>query len=1132
MNRFIPLALAAMLAAAAPAAAQQPPGPDPTDTRLLTMPAVGPRNIAFVYSEDLWVADLDGKNPRRLTSDVGVESNPVFSPDGQTVAFSAQYEGNTDVYTIPTAGGPPTRLTWHPAADTVRGFTPDGKAVLFSSPRHVHTGRHSQLFTVPLTGGMPTPLPIPWGFEAAYSPDGEFIAYTPVRDASTQWKHYRGGTHSRVWVYNTKTHDVTEIPQPKDRCNDSDPNWVGNTIYFRSDRAGEYNVFTYDTGTREVKPVTRFTDFPVLDVATDGKKLIFEQAGYLHLLTPGESEPRRLKVGIASDCPEARPRFAKGSKYVREAAVSPSGARVALDFRGEIVTVPAEKGDPRNLTNTPGAHERSPAWSPDGKTIAYFCDAGGEYQLVLAPQSGKGESRKVKLTGSGFYSDPVWSRDSKKLLYRDNASAIYCVDAESGKVTKVVEPRHGLGGRMRPASWSPDSKWMTYAINTPAQISRVHVYSLEQDKSFPVTDGLTEATEPVFDASGKYVYFLGSNDTGMSKHGFSQSAADSRSPRWSLHLAVLSASEPSPFLRESDEEKAEAGGREPGAPKKDRGEVAATTIDFDGLGQRILAFPLPPGNYGGLNAGAAGQVFYLVRSETAAGGGGGRGAGGGGAALHRYDLDRKRDSTVQVSVNSYQLTPDGRKMLYSNGGNWYVTSTTGTTGGAAQAPAPTAGGGRRPGGPPGRAPTAPAPSPAGGESGDGRLNLDTIEVKVDPRAEWKQIYEEAWRINRDLFYDPNMHGADWVAVRKKYEPFLPHLTNGGDLYRVIGWMLSELAVGHSRYTAGERVHERKATPGGLLGADYAVANGRYQFKKIYGGLNWSPTFRSPLTAPGVNVKDGEYLLAVGGIDLKPPTELYSLFENTAGKLVEITVGPNADGTGSRTVTVEPVASELSLRNMDWIEGNLRKVEKATGGKVGYVYVRDTAGPGMADFKRYFFPQVDKDALIIDERYNGGGQIADYYIDLLRRPFASYWAPRHGADNRSPSAAVFGPKVMIIDEGAGSGGDMLPWMFRKFAVGPLVGKRTWGGLVGIGGTPVLMDGGSVTAPSFAIWVPDGGWVVENEGVPPDHDVEMTPKDVIAGKDPQLEKAIELALDALKKAPPKLDTRPEYPKRAKP
>jgi tricorn protease len=1107
--RLVLLAVIGLFLSNTPASAQ----PDPTDTRLLTMPAIGPRNIAFIYSEDLWVADLDGKNPRRLTSDIGVESNPVFSPDGKTIAFSGQYDGNTDVYTITTAGGTPTRLTSHPSPDIVRGFTPDGNAVLFSSPRNVYSNRHSQFFTVPLSGGMPTQLPIPWGFEAAYSPDGEYIAYTPVRDATAQWKHYRGGTHSRIWIYRVKDHEVVEIPQPKDRCNDLDPNWVGNSIYFRSDRAGEYNIFSYDTGTKEIKQLTKYTDFPVIDIATDGKQLIFEQAGYLHLLTPGESQPVRLKIGIATDDPEARPRFAKGAKYVRDASISPSGARVAVEFRGEIVTVPVEKGDPRNITNTVGVHERSPAWSPDGKLIAYFSDEGGEYQLMLAPQSGKGEPRKIKLTGSGFYYDIVWSHDSKKLLYRDNAQSVYWLDVASGKITRIVEPKHGLGRTLKPSSWSPDSKWVAYAINTPAQIYRVYVYSLEQGKSFPITDGLTEAVEPVFDASGKYLYFLGSNDTGMSKHRFSQSASDSRPPRWSINLAVLKADLPSPFLRESDEEKGES---DKPAPKDGpKAKDTAFAIDFDGLDQRILSFPLPTGNYVNLHAGAAGQLFYLVAPEQ---GNAPRGEAPG-AVLHRYDLDRRRSSVVQPTVTAYELTPDGRKMLYSTGaGNWYVGSTAGGgTGGAT----PTAG-------PTGPRPTAPAPA----ASSEGKLNLDAIEVRVDPRAEWRQIFDEAWRVNRDFFYDPNMHGADWPAMKKKYEQFLPHLTHSGDLYRVIRWMLSELSVGHSYITSfGERLYDKKTTPGGLLGADYTVENGRYRFKKVYGGLNWTPNMRSPLTAPGVNVKEGEYLLAVNGKDLRPPTELYSAFENTAGKLIEITVGPSPDGKGSRTVSVEPIASELALRNLDWIEGNLHKVEKATGGKVGYVYVRDTAGGGMADFKRYFFPQVDKDALIIDERFNSGGQIADYYIDILRRPFASYWAPRYGADNRSPSAAVFGPKVMIIDEGAGSGGDMLPWMFRKFEVGPLVGKRTWGGLVGISGYPVLMDGGTVTAPSFAIWTRDG-FVVENEGVPPDYDVTMWPKDVIAGRDPQLEKAIELALEALKKSPPKKDVRPDYPKRVSP
>ncbi len=1137
-----------LLALLAPALAQAS-----DDVRLLSSPAVGPKKIAFVYGEDLWTADRDGKNPKRLTSDIGVESNPAFSKDGSLIAFSASYDGNTDVYTIPVDGGTPTRLTTHPSADVCRGFTPDGK-ILFTSSRNVYSSRHAQLFTVDVKGGMPEQLPIPWGFEASYSPDGKYIAYTPVRDATPQWKHYRGGTHSRIWVMDAKTYDVVEIPQPKERCNDLDPNWVGDTLYFRTDRGGEYNVASFKPNGKkpevaDVKAITEFKDFPVLDIANDGKDtLIFEQAGWLHTMKFGES-PTRLKVSINTDSPEARARFVKGAKYVRDAGVSPSGARVAVEFRGEIVTVPAEKGDPRNLTNTAGTHERSPSWSPDGKTIAYFSDEGGEYQLVLAPQGGKGDARKVKVGGSGFYSTLVWSRDSKKLLIVDNSQTLSWMDVATGKLTKIATNAEGRFGGFKVSSWSPDSNWVTYAVDTPAKISRVYVYSLEQGKSFPITDGKSEATEPTFDAGGKYLYFLSSQDTGMSKHGFSQSASDTRQPRFGLYMAILQKGTPTPFARESDEEKGPSPSfpfpprptpptepkkdepkkddkpagdekkeepkkddKKPDEPKKDEPKKdepkvepkpapVKFAIDFDDIDQRIIACPAGSGSYFNLQAGAAGSVFMLARSE---GGGGGLP----GAALLKFDVVSRKASPVQSGVGTYELTPDGTKMLYSSAGEWYVGGTSG-----------------------GGAPVG-ITLPGGGGGGGKKLNLDAIEVRIDPRAEWKQIFEEAWRINRDFFYDPNMHGADWPAIKKKYEPFLEHVNNGGDLYKVIRWMLSELAVGHSYSTPGERMYDKKTVNGGLLGADYAEKEGRYVFKKIYSGLNYTETLRSPLTAPGVNVKEGEFLLAVKGVDLKAPTEVYSLFENTAGKSVEISVGPTADGKGSRVVTVEPLSNELALRNREWIEGNLKKVEKATDGRVGYVYVPDTAGQGVAYFKRYFYPQVDKEALIIDERFNGGGQIADYYMEALMRPFASYWAPRYGSEWRSPSAAVFGPKVMIADEGAGSGGDMLPHMFKKFGVGKVVGKRTWGGLVGIGGYPTLMDGGTVTAPSFAIWDPEKGFIIENEGVAPDIDVDMWPKDVIAGKDPQLEKAIQVMMDELKGKPKKEIKRPPYPTPAKP
>jgi tricorn protease len=1075
--------------------------PDIRDTRLLSQPAVSAKHVAFVYADDLWVADLDGKNVRRLTSDTGVEMLPVFSPDGKTIAFTAEYEGNLDVYTIPVEGGPPTRLTWHPGPDSVRGFTPDGKAVLFASARHVFTNRYTQLFTVPLTGGMPTQLPIPHADDACYSPDGTHIAYTPLGNRTGQWKHYRGGTHSRIWIYRCKDHAVVQVPQPRGRCNDIRPRWQGDTIYFLSDREGEYNLFAYDTKSKKVRQLTRHTDFPVADFAAGGGRLVYEQAGYLHLFDPATEKAKRLKIGVASDLVEARPRYAKGARYIRNAALSPSGARAVFEFRGEIVTVPAAKGDPRNLTQTPAVHERSPVWSPDGHKIAYFSDEGGEYQLHVRAANGKGQARKYKPEGAGFYDAPVWSPDGDKIAYIDNSQSLFWIGLKEGEAKKIAsEPNYGPTSllKLRPA-WSPDSKWIVYALGNKAAYHTVYAYELASGKARAITDGLGDALDPVFDADGKYLYFLSSTDAGPANQWFAQSNADMRVRR-TPYLVVLQKGVPSPLARESDEEKpAEDKAEKPAKEDKTKSakdrpkeKPVSVAIDFDGIEGRILALPIPAGDYSDLRAGTAGQLYYLDRQPAPP-----RAPGPRGATLQRFDLTKRKTEAMHKGVGRYFLSGDGKKALVQlPPEGWSIIEVAGTP-------------------------------PAADK---GKLKIDAIEVRIEPRKEWRQIFDEAWRINRDYFYDPGMHGADWNAIKKKYEPFLPHLATRGDLDRVIRWMLSELAVGHSYLAPGERRFERKTVPGGLLGADYEIANGRYRFKKVYGGLNWNPELRSPLTAPGVDAKAGEYLLAVRGTDLKPPTELYSLFENTANKSIEITVGPSADGKGSRTVTVEPLASEAALRNRDWVEGNLRKVHKATGGKVAYVYVPNTAGLGHEYFKRYFFPQCDKDAIIVDERFNGGGQVADYYIDHLRRKFTAMWATRYGADFKTPGGAIFGPKVMLIDETAGSGGDLLPWMFRQNKLGPLVGKRTWGGLVGILGFPVLMDGGLVTAPNLAFWTGEG-FGVENEGVPPDVEVEQWPAEVIAGRDPQLEKAIEIVLKKLKEDPPARLKRPEFPVRVK-
>jgi tricorn protease len=1069
-------------------------GTDPIDTRLLAQPAISGDHIAFIYANDLWVADLDGSRPRRLTVDEGVESRPAFSPDGKLIAFSAEYDGNTDIFLVPVEGGVPARLTWHPGRDLCKGFTVDGKRVLFLSQRAVHTGRYFQLFTVPVGGGFPERLEIPNAYHACYSPDGRRMAYTPGADQFLEWKNYRGGTISRLWLFSFGDRSTVEIPKPEGGCNDVCPMWIGEKVYFLSDRNGEFNLFSYHTATGEIGQLTRFTDFPILSASHNGSTIIFEQAGYLHTFDIGSGTTEKLTVGIAADLQEVRPRYVKGGGYIRSAHISPSGARAVFDYRGDIMTVPADKGDPRNLTRTAGAHEKYPAWSPDGKSIAFFSDASGEYDLRILPQDGRGEARVLPLRGNGFYAWPVWSPDGKRICYVDNARNLYILEVGSGAIDKIDSDELYTPGPFRYmfGDWSPDSRWIAYTRVTATQFKQVYLYSVEQKRSFAVTDGLSDAAEPVFDSGGTYLYFFASTDAGPVINWFDQSTADMKMTR-NIYLATLREETLSPFARESDEEgmKEENGedgksgeeGCEEDSGKKKRGDEGKEkekplVIDLEGIMNRIIAVPVDAGDYDGLGCAKENEILYIKHEP-------------GKTAMRKYDIREREDKEV-AELDNYYLSADGKKMLYRKGGTWGIC-----------------GAGAKP------------------EPGDGVIKTESLEVKIDPLAEWPQIFDEAWRVNRDYFYDPGMHGADWPAMKEKYAQFLPHLTCRNDLNRVIQWMCSELAVGHHRGGGGDDLTETGRVGGGLLGADFRVENNRYRITRVFEGLNWNPQLRSPLTEPGLNVKSGEYLLAVNGKELRANENLYKPFENSAGKIVELTVGPEPDGSGSREIKVVPVGDEGALRNRDWVEGNLKKVDEATGGQVAYVYVPNTAEMGHDYFKRYFFPQADRKAVIIDERYNGGGLLADYYIDILRRPYQAHWNMRYGKDLKTPGASIQGPKVMIIDENAGSGGDMLPWMFRKFQVGTLVGKRTWGGLVGILGFPELVDGGYITAPNLAIWTEEGGFVVENAGVPPDVDVEQTPAEVIKGRDPQLEKAIEIVLRQLKEEPQPDPVRPPYP-----
>ena len=1075
---------------------------DVSDTRLLSQPAVSDEHVVFAYAGDLWITSRDGGSSRRLTSHPGNETSPRFSPDGSLVAFSGEYDGNVDVFVIPAVGGEPKRLTWHPGADLVQAFTPSGSAVLFASQRSMFTNRHFQLFTVPLTGGLPAKLPIPHGLRASYSPDGSRIAYIPTPERFQQWKNYRGGTTSRIWIYDTGDHSVQTIPQPEGRSNDTNPTWIGSRVFFRSDRDGEFNLFSFDTGSGEIVRHSDFEDFHVENLSGSADTVIYEQGGYLHLYDPGSDRHERLRIGVAADLTETRPRWVEGPEYIRSASISPSGARAVFGYRGDILTLPAKKGDARNLTRTSAIHERFPTWSPDGASIAFFSDEGGEYGLHVRDQD-SGEVRRHELGGerggNGFCENPEWSPDGERISYVDNSMSLFVIDVESGDVAKIAsEYYYGPSAPARPGhSWSPDSRYIAYTLNTRSYMQQVFVYDVEAGTSHPVTDGLSEVGEPVFARSGDYLYFSASTDAGPVKHWFAMSNADMEASS-SIYVAVLRADGESPLAPESDEEAVASGGEE--AVGETNGDEEADAegegnededrveIDFEGLNQRILALPVETGGYGNLEAGAAGKLYYL-RSSPA-----GR-FGGGGGDLVRFDLDGREETVLLSGVVGFSLSADGKKLLYAGRNEFGIADAGGKIDRAKSA-----------------------------------IPTDKLTVRIDPRAEWQQIYDEVWRINRDYFYDPGMHGADWAAMAEKYSGFLTDVTSRADLNRVLRWMCSEIAVGHHRVGGGDQRADPERVGGGLLGADFEVADGRYRFAHVLGGLNWNPELRAPLTEPGVSVTAGEYLLAVDGIDLVADDNVFARFENTAGKIVELTVGPNADGSDSRTVSVVPLPNESALRNREWVERNLAKVEEATDGRVAYVYVPNTTTLGHTYFKRYFFPQVHKQALIVDERFNGGGQVADYYIDHLRRPYISHWATRYGADFRTPSAAILGPKVMIIDETAGSGGDLLPWMFNKLGLGTLVGKRTWGGLVGTLGFPVLMDGGFVTAPNLAIWTEDG-FVVENVGVPPDVDVEQWPADVIAGRDPQLEKAIEIVLEQLEENPSAEPVKPPFPVRVR-
>ena len=1101
---------------------------------LLRYPSVSKTQIVFNYGGDLWIVNRDGGEARRLTSGVGNETLPYFSPDGTQVAFTGEYDGNLDVYVVPAAGGEPRRLTYHPADDLVLGWTPDGKKVLFSSWGNSFMHFEDQIYTVPIEGGFPTQLPIPIAWEAAYSPDGTHLAYVPHAQWQAAWKRYRGGQTTPIWIADLKDSSIVKVP--RENSNDHHPMWAGDTVYFLSDRNGPVSLFAFDTKTKQVTEALHSDGFDFKTASLGPDAIVIEQFGAIKLYDLNTRQAKNISIHVTGDVAAVRPHFSKVEpKRIQNFNLSPTGARAVFEAWGEIFTVPTDKGDIRNLTRSPAVADRDPSWSPDGKSIAYFSDESGEYELCIRDQNGLGAVRHINLGNPpSFFYGPTWSPDSKKIAYTDKRLQLWYVDLDN-PAPKVIDTDYfgSFGPTQFNETWSPDSKWIAYTRQLPNGLHALFLYSLDQPKPAQVTDGMSDVLYPSFDKNGKYLYFTASTDTGLTPSGLDMSSDEHRVSR-SAYVAVLSKDEKSPLAPESDEEKPKeekktdkdkskddskqkdkkksgksTADKDKSADSKDdsdkdkdkddkdkdkdKKEPVVVKIDLEGIGQRILGLPIPAKNYLNMVSGKSGILFLaegpMVITEDD--------QPDVKQTIQKFDLSKRKIDKFLEDVNDGAISFDGEKILYRKGDQWATVS-------ADEGPS-----------------TSGPPKP-----GFGPLMLDGWEVYVDPKSMWKQMYNETWRIERDFFYDPHFHGLDLDKARKKYAPYLDGIASRDEFVYLLQECLGELTVGHMFVRGGERP-EPKKLKGGLLGADYSLENGRYRIAKVYNGENWNPGLQAPLTQPGVNVKAGDYILAVNGRELRSSDNIYSFFEETAGKQVVLKVGANPDGKESREVTVVPLESEENLRHLAWIEDNRRKVDQATGGRVAYVHVPNTAGAGYTSFNRYYFSQVGKEAAIIDERYNEGGQLADYIIDHLKRPLMSKVVTREGHDWASPSEAIFGPKVMIINQMSGSGGDALPWYFRKAGIGPLIGKRTWGGLVGIGGYPELIDGGAVTAPRAAIYGLNGDWEVENHGVPPDYEVDLDPAAYRQGHDAQLDKAIEVVMQQLKEHPLPQIKRPEYP-----
>ena len=1097
---------------------------------MLRFPDVSATQIAFVYANDIWLVPREGGLATPLASPPGPELFPRFSPDGRTIAFVGNYEGNRDLYTIPAVGGVSTRVTYHPARETLCDWTPDGRLLFFSNAL-AGLRRQSQLLTVSAEGGLPERLPVPYGANGAVSPDGEWLAYTPHSRDHRTWKRYRGGMATDIWLFNLKDHSSKKITSWEGT--DSQPMWHGKTVYYMSDNGPEHrlNIWSYDTSSDQRSQITHHADYdvkwPAVGPGVHGRgEIVYQHGSALYLLDLASGQSLPVRVRIPGDRPMIRPKIIDAAKFIQDRNISSTGKRAVLEARGDIWTVPAKNGSPRNLTRTSGVAERDPAWSPDGRWIAYFSDASGEYELYTVASDGKGKARQLTSDGNVFRYSPTWSPDSKHIVFSDKTGAKYLHTIEPGE-TRLIDT-DPWAGRSR-FNWSHDSNWIAYTKDGDNRMSAVWLYHLPEDAKHQVTAGKFNDTWPTFDREGKYL-FLASNRDFTSPSYEDVGTTFIYADTGVLLVIPLRDKVGSPWAPKSDEEtwddeekeddkskddedkgdrnsveQKETQKKDSGDDKdeeKDAGDEdkdkdndkekkkkdEPLVIELDGFERRALLVPLDRGTFTHLAVNHEGELLY-VRQPA-------RGAKGE-SSIKIFDLDdeEKEEKDVIAEAGWFAISADGKKILVRKEETMAIVDASAD------------------------------------QKLDKPMSLAGLNSTVKPREEWRQMFHEAWRIKRDFFYDPTMHGIDWEKIRDQYAPMLEDCVSREDVSYVIGEMISELNVGHA-YVRGEGdVEEQAKVSVGMLGVDFELHDGAYRISKIYEGAPWDVTARGPLSRPGVNVDEGDYLLAVNGVPLDVTKDPWAAFQGLAGRTIRITVSDKPAITDdARDLLIELLEDENDVRYRAWIEHNRAYVDEKTDGRVGYIHVPDTGINGQNNLIRQFFGQVDKQALIIDERWNAGGQIPTRFIELLNRPITNYWAVRNGHDWAWPPDAHQGPKCMLINGLAGSGGDCFPYYFRQAGLGKLIGMRTWGGLVGISGNPTLIDGGQTHAPTFAFYETDGTWGVEGHGVDPDIEIIDDPALMVDGQDPQLDAAIKHMLLELGRNPYTPPQRPAYADRA--